>query len=80
VDDVALSLEAGFAEHLIKPIDVQKLDAAIARVAIGRGGKDLSHAHHGEFLPEPSPLHPRPLTTSLPARNLEFQLARLQQA
>jgi PAS domain S-box-containing protein len=80
VDDVALSLDAGFAEHLIKPIDVRKLDAAIARVASGRGGKDFSHPHHGESLPEPSPFHPRPLTTSLPARNMDFQLARLQQA
>jgi CheY-like chemotaxis protein len=80
VDDVALSLEAGFAEHLIKPIDVRKLDAAIARVAIGGSGKDLSHPHRGEFLPEPSPFHPRPPTTSLPAHNMEFHPARLQHA
>ena len=30
-DDVVLSLKSGFAEHLIKPIDVRELDAAIAR-------------------------------------------------
>jgi PAS domain S-box-containing protein len=32
-DDVAMSLQAGFAEHLTKPIDVRKLDEAIRRVA-----------------------------------------------
>ena len=30
--DVAASLEAGFAEHLTKPVDLHKLQAAIARV------------------------------------------------
>jgi PAS domain S-box-containing protein len=33
-DDVARSLQAGFCEHLVKPVDVQKLREAIARVAI----------------------------------------------
>ena len=32
-DDVAMSLQAGFTEHLTKPIDVRKLDEAIRRVA-----------------------------------------------
>ena len=30
-DDVARSLVAGFAEHLVKPLTLEKLDAAIAR-------------------------------------------------
>ena len=40
-DDIAMSLEAGFAEHLIKPIDVRTLDAAIARVIAKPDGVDL---------------------------------------
>ncbi len=32
-DDVALSLQAGFAEHLTKPIEFRKLEEAIRRVA-----------------------------------------------
>ena len=36
-DDIAQSLESGFAEHLIKPIDVRSLDAAIARVTTKHG-------------------------------------------
>ena len=32
-DDLDMSLEAGFDEHLTKPIDVRKLDAAIRREA-----------------------------------------------
>ena len=32
-DDIALSREAGFAEHLIKPLDYARLEEAIARVA-----------------------------------------------
>jgi two-component system CheB/CheR fusion protein len=39
VDDVVLSLEAGFAEHLTKPINVRELDAAIARVIVNRGNE-----------------------------------------
>ena len=39
-DDIAMSLEAGFAEHLIKPIDVRALDAAIARVTAKHAGED----------------------------------------
>jgi PAS domain S-box-containing protein len=36
-DDVILSKEAGFAEHLTKPIRIDDLDAAIARVVHRRG-------------------------------------------
>ncbi len=36
-DDVAMSLQAGFTEHLTKPIDVRRLDEAIRRVASTRG-------------------------------------------
>ena len=32
-DDIALSREAGFAEHLVKPLDYARLEEAIARVA-----------------------------------------------
>ena len=32
-DDIAKSLQAGFAEHLVKPVDPQKLHEAIARVS-----------------------------------------------
>jgi PAS domain S-box-containing protein len=32
-DDVAMSLQAGFTEHLTKPIDIRNLDEAIRRVA-----------------------------------------------
>jgi PAS domain S-box-containing protein len=32
-DDIDMSLKSGFAEHLVKPIDVRTLNAAIARVA-----------------------------------------------
>ena len=31
--DVAASRDAGFAEHLTKPVDLDRLQAAIARVA-----------------------------------------------
>jgi CheY-like chemotaxis protein len=41
-DDVLWSLEAGFAEHLTKPIDVRKLDAAIARVTAESSGNKPS--------------------------------------
>jgi CheY-like chemotaxis protein len=30
--DIQKSLEAGFAEHLVKPVKLEKLEAAIARV------------------------------------------------
>jgi CheY-like chemotaxis protein len=40
VDDVLLCRDAGFAEHLTKPIDVRELDAAIARAA-ARPGADV---------------------------------------
>ena len=30
--DIAKSMEAGFAEHLVKPVKLEKLEAAIARV------------------------------------------------
>lgn len=33
--DITLSKEAGFSEHLTKPIDLQELHAAIQRVAVG---------------------------------------------
>lgn len=32
-DDTRRSLEAGFAEHLTKPVDLQVLEAAIQRVS-----------------------------------------------
>lgn len=32
-DDVRRSLEAGFTEHLVKPVDFEQLQAAIARVS-----------------------------------------------
>jgi PAS domain S-box-containing protein len=35
-DDIQRSLEAGFVEHLTKPIDFRSLEEAIARVAVGR--------------------------------------------
>ncbi len=34
-EDLARSREAGFAEHLVKPIDMQRLQAAIGRIALG---------------------------------------------
>ena len=34
-DDVGASLEAGFAEHLIKPVEVRRLEEALLRVAQG---------------------------------------------
>jgi signal transduction histidine kinase len=33
--DISKSLEAGFAEHLVKPVKLEKLEAAIARVMVG---------------------------------------------
>jgi signal transduction histidine kinase len=33
--DISKSLEAGFAEHLVKPVKLEKLEAAIARVMAG---------------------------------------------
>jgi PAS domain S-box-containing protein len=39
VDDIAQSRDAGFTEHLTKPIDVRELVAAIARAAPGPGGE-----------------------------------------
>jgi CheY-like chemotaxis protein len=30
--DIAKSLDAGFAEHLVKPVKLEKLEAAIDRV------------------------------------------------
>ncbi|MDQ3620990.1 MAG: ATP-binding protein [Verrucomicrobiota bacterium] len=36
--DIAASKAAGFVEHLIKPVDVQRLDDAIQRIAADRGG------------------------------------------
>ena len=46
-DDIAMSLQAGFTEHLIKPIDVRKLDEAIHRVVRAgiRGQNEDTHAH-----------------------------------
>jgi CheY-like chemotaxis protein len=32
-DDVRRSREAGFVQHLTKPVNVQKLEAAIAQIA-----------------------------------------------
>jgi CheY-like chemotaxis protein len=36
-DDVRRSREAGFTEHLVKPIEITQLVAAIDRVAENRG-------------------------------------------
>jgi CheY-like chemotaxis protein len=36
-DDIQLSHEAGFAEHLTKPLDFRKLEAAIRQVTAGHG-------------------------------------------
>jgi CheY-like chemotaxis protein len=33
--DISKSLEAGFSEHLVKPVKLEKLEAAIARVMAG---------------------------------------------
>jgi CheY-like chemotaxis protein len=33
--DIGKSLEAGFAEHLVKPVKLEKLEAAIGRVMTG---------------------------------------------
>jgi DNA-binding response OmpR family regulator len=33
--DIEKSLEAGFSEHLVKPVQLEKLEAAIARVGGG---------------------------------------------
>ena len=35
--DIAKSMEAGFAEHLVKPVKLEKLEAAIARVMASAG-------------------------------------------
>ena len=35
-DDIRRSREAGFVEHLTKPVDFRSLEEAIARVAVGR--------------------------------------------
>ena len=49
-DDVAMSLQAGFAEHLTKPIDLRNLEEAIRRVA------KTSALDHREVKNEPPPL------------------------
>lgn len=36
-EDIRLSREAGFAEHLVKPVDLRKLEEAMARVLGGEG-------------------------------------------
>jgi CheY-like chemotaxis protein len=33
--DIEKSLQAGFSEHLVKPLKIEKLEAAIDRVAAG---------------------------------------------
>lgn len=38
-DDVAACREAGFHEHLTKPVDISRLQAAISRVASGSGAQ-----------------------------------------
>jgi len=48
VDDVAMSLQAGFAEHLIKPIEFRNLEEAIRRVAKTR---PLDHRQVNKELP-----------------------------
>ncbi|MBA3830490.1 MAG: hypothetical protein H0X34_01075 [Chthoniobacterales bacterium] len=35
-EDVRRSREAGFREHLVKPVDLNKLDAVIQDVALSR--------------------------------------------
>jgi signal transduction histidine kinase len=37
-DDIQLSQEAGFAEHLVKPVDLKKLEEAMVRVLAGSLG------------------------------------------
>ena len=37
--DVAASREAGYVEHITKPVDMAALEAAMARVAGGEGGE-----------------------------------------
>ena len=46
-DDVAMSLQAGFVEHLTKPIDFRRLEEAIGRVA------KTKVLDHGEVKSEP---------------------------
>jgi signal transduction histidine kinase/ActR/RegA family two-component response regulator len=41
-EDVRQSSEAGFAEHLVKPVDLAKLRGAIGRVLSGAGGQSAS--------------------------------------
>jgi CheY-like chemotaxis protein len=42
-EDFRASFEAGFAEHLVKPIEVEQLQEALARV-LGNGGRAQSAA------------------------------------
>jgi CheY-like chemotaxis protein len=36
-EDIQLSHEAGFAEHLVKPVDLKRLEEAMVRVLAGGG-------------------------------------------
>ena len=39
-DDVAKSKAAGFSEHLIKPVNIERLDAILAKLLATDGGGD----------------------------------------
>jgi CheY-like chemotaxis protein len=62
-EDVILSRDAGFAEHLTKPIRIGDLDAAIARV-VPRTSEDSSH---GTPLPPQPPVLPQPRARTSPS-------------
>jgi CheY-like chemotaxis protein len=49
-DDIGQSHAAGFDEHLIKPIDVRSLHAAIARVTTAQARNETSRAGRGGVL------------------------------
>ena len=59
-DDVAQSLESGFALHLVKPIDVRALAAAIASVtakhAVKAPPRGCSRESSSQLAPVRSPL------------------------
>lgn len=73
-DDIAMSLKAGFVEHLVKPIDVRTLSAAIARVAGvrpnpaaragGHEGDTPSASRDRPEVPTPEAQEPRAVTMS----------------
>jgi signal transduction histidine kinase/CheY-like chemotaxis protein len=61
-EDIARSREAGFAEHLVKPVDLQKLQAAIGRFGMERAAdpvQPIAVPAHEESGPKP-PACPEP--------------------